>query len=266
MESQSAAQRYWEIIKYHGIVRGTRRVIDQIRQVDLYDWKNGTNTRVILSGDDFTKFIADGQAAAAMHYQPVYTSGVRDPLRHLVANFPVVGASSTAFLDLGCGRGKALHVARAVLQHTSLIGVDLHPELLADAGRNLGVAVPSNVAGVPVGGSLVDSPKVKLILNNVNDVDYAKLLAPYDTVIVFNKNSFDRFTTENTLAKIVAATKGKSVFYVLQQPGIRSELRLFPVRFHDDRLAQELEHQDVQDRLIAGDYARTANGEKRKAT
>jgi SAM-dependent methyltransferase len=217
METQSALQRYGQIIKYHGIFRGVRRVIDQILEVDLYDRRNGTNTRVILSGEDFTKYVADGNAAAAMHYQPVYTSAVRKPLQHLVANFPVVGASSACFLDLGCGRGKALHVARAVLQHVSLIGIDLHPKLLADAGENLGFTV-SGAEGPGKPGYILDAPKAKLVLKNVNDVPYDIVLAPYDVVIAFNKNSFDRQTTEGTLGKIAAACKGKSAFYVYNNP------------------------------------------------
>jgi SAM-dependent methyltransferase len=140
-----------------------------------------------------------------MHYQPVYTDAVRRPLRHLVANYPIVGASSACFIDLGCGRGKALHVARAVMQHVSLIGVDLHPDLLNDAARNLGVASHK-------------TPKVKLILSDVNAVDYAATLASFDVVIAFNKNSFDKATTENTLAKLKDACKGKALFYVYNNP------------------------------------------------
>lgn len=231
MESQSAFQRYGQIIKYHGLARGARRVLDQVFQIDMYDWKYSTNTRLILSGDDFIKFVGEGRAAAAMHYQPVYTSAVRQPLMHLVAKFPVVGASSTCFLDLGCGRGKALHVARSVLQHTSLIGIDLHPGLLSDAGRNLGLAVADENGNRENGGYIVDKPKIKLILSNVNDVSYDAVLAPYDVVIVFNKNSFDKKTTENTLAKIVSACREKSVFYVYNNPVFEASFEKFQCVF-----------------------------------
>jgi SAM-dependent methyltransferase len=166
-----------------------------------------------------------------MHYQPVYTAAVRNPLQHLVDKFPIVGASSTCFLDLGCGRGKALHVARSVLQHASLIGIDLHPNLLADAGRNLGLGVTGEERKIKIGGYIVDTPKIKLILNNVNDVSYDTVLSPYDAVIVFNKNSFDKHTTENTLAKIVSACRGKSVFYIYNNPVFEASFEKFPCVF-----------------------------------
>lgn len=135
---QSAASRYFEILKYHGVGRGMRRIYDQFFQNDLYDLLHDTNTGQILSGEQFLASLNVTNAASIMHYQPVYTAAVRRPLQFLVRNFPVVGASSACFLDLGCGRGKALHVARSTLQHVTLVGVDLHPILLADAAKNLG--------------------------------------------------------------------------------------------------------------------------------
>ncbi|HSV30200.1 MAG TPA: hypothetical protein VLL76_11610, partial [Candidatus Omnitrophota bacterium] len=60
--------------------------------------------------------------------------------------------------------------------------------------------------------------KLKLIRSNVNDVDYGALLAPYDVVIVFNRNSFDKKTTEQTLNKVKEACQGKTFFYVYSNP------------------------------------------------
>ncbi|MDX2224348.1 MAG: class I SAM-dependent methyltransferase [Rhodospirillaceae bacterium] len=217
-QGQSAISRYREIIKYHGLLRGLRRVFDQIAEVDFYDSIHATNTRQILSGGDFLTGLSDVDAAAAMHYQPVYTSAVRKPLRHLVASYPILGASSTCFLDLGCGRGKALHVARSMLQHATLIGMDLHPALLKDAARNLGLTGPTNGARL-ARGDVIDAPKIKLICNDVNAVDYAALLASFDVIVAFNKNSFDLATTERTLRLLRSAAGAKKwLFYVYSNP------------------------------------------------
>lgn len=162
-----------------------------------------------------------------MHYQPTLTESVLQPLRHLVANFSIVGASSACFLDLGCGRGKALHVAKfKALQHATTVGIDLHPGLLEDAARNLRVD-PDRIERDEKGIVSVDAPKVQLRRSNVLEVDYAQLLSDFDVVIVFNKNSFDREVTEETLKKITDACHDKALFYIYNNP-------VFDSLFEDD--------------------------------
>ena len=213
MPSQTALERYGEIIRYHGLFRGSRRVLDQIFQVDLYDWSNNIDTKTIVTGEEFYAGLGPEDAPAAMHYQPAYTATVRRPLKFLAAHFPAVGASSTCLLDLGCGSGKVLHIGRSSMVHVTIIGIDLHQGLLTNAAHNLGLE--TGAAPAPY---LSDTPKAKLLLGNVNDVDYAALLEPYDTVIVHNKNSFDRKTTESTFDKIQRASTGKPLFYLYNNP------------------------------------------------
>lgn len=204
--TQGRIEAYRNIIQYHGILRGFRRVYDQFTQNDWYDIAHGTNFSQILSGDNFYQGV-EGAKTAVMHYQPVYTSAVKQPVLDLVRHHPVVGASSTCFMDLGCGRGKALHVAKSALQHVTPIGVELNRELLADAKNNLAKITlgPSDSKGIYVN-------------DNVNSVDYSELLSPFDVVIVFNKNSFDKATTENTLHQIKKACVNKSLFYIYSNP------------------------------------------------
>ena len=85
LSSQNALQRCKEIIKYHGLVRGTRRVVDQIFQVEIYDWVNSIETRSMLSGDDFFAALGGAEAASAMHYQPAYTATIRQPTRLMLS-------------------------------------------------------------------------------------------------------------------------------------------------------------------------------------
>jgi SAM-dependent methyltransferase len=217
-EPQGAAQRYLAIVQYHGLVNGIRRVWDQMFQIDLYDRIHATNTGQILSGETYAATAGLPDAAAFMHYQPTYTAAVRDPLRYLAKHFPVIGACSAGFLDLGCGRGKSLHVARGTLLHLNLVGVDVHPQLLRDAAFNLGVIGKTTDTPEPFAGCSCLDQKVELRCANVLDVDYAALLAKFDVVLVFNKNSFDKATTARTLELIRAATVGKDVFYIYNNP------------------------------------------------
>ncbi len=207
-EHQSKIEAYKKIMKYHGLVKGIRRVYDQFMQNDLYDIVHSTNFTQILAGDSY--YNIDTSSASVMYYQPVYTSAVKRPILDLIKNHPIIGASSACFVDLGCGRGKSLHVAKSNLQHITIIGIELNEILLNDARINL--------TSKETGQNTCHSTKSSFILANVNDVDYSKLLKDFDVVIVFNKNSFDKNTTLNTFTMIKQACKSKSLFYIYSNP------------------------------------------------
>ena len=217
---QSRWDSYRKIIKYHGVYRGARRVLDQYLQINLYDDRHATNFAQILSGDQYYSSIDTSDQAAIMYYQPVFTASVKRPLKYLVQNYPIVGASSACFIDLGCGRGKSLHVARSVLQHITVMGIDLIPLLLMDAAKNLGIKAQAagSESELLSLGEHYGGTKVKLIASNVNDADYESLLSAHDVIIVFNKNSFDKHTTENTLDQIRQCSSGKKIFYIYSNP------------------------------------------------
>ena len=89
----------------------------------------------------------------------------------------------------------ALPICRA-LPRAKVIGIDLIPLLLEDARRNV--------------------PTAALVESNVLDVDYKSLLNDSDAAIVWNKNSFDRKTTQETLALVRSAAP--TVFYIYSNP------------------------------------------------
>ncbi len=60
------------------------------------------------------------------------------------------------------------------------------------------------------------------------------MLASFDVVIIFNKNSFDRATTENTLELIKQASPKKSVFYIYSNP-------VFEASFQDYKCIFEMQ-------------------------
>lgn len=231
--TQTAIQRYGAIIKFHGFVRGARRVMDQITQVDLYDWMHSVDTRTILAGDEFHADLAGVDPASVMHYQPTYTATVRRPLKHLAGHFPIVGAPSACLMDLGCGSGKVLHIGRSIVHHATMIGIDLHPALLAQAARNLGVPSAEGPQEHLSGAGCLrySGPKAKLILGNVSDTPYEDVLAPFDVVIVHNKNSFDKKTTAATLSRIKQACADKALFYLYNNPVFEDLFVAYPCVF-----------------------------------
>ncbi len=217
MSRQSKLTDYVNIIKYHGLFKGLRRAKDQFFENDLYDITNKTNFSEILGGDQFYGSIDGTNSSSVMHYQPAYTSAVTSPLKHLAKSEPSIGASSACYIDLGAGRGKTMHIAKKCIQHLTTIGVDLNGSLLDDAAKNLGFSEPTDFCNKDT--DIEDSAiKSRLIKKDVNHVDYTDILEPYDTVIVFNKNSFDKKTTENTLDLIKKACSEKHLFYVYSNP------------------------------------------------
>ena len=223
MLPQTTLERFRSIIKYHGIFCGIRRVFDQIFQIELYDWVNSVDTRSMLSGDQYFAALTSVNPAAVMHYQPTYTATIKRPLKSLMRKFPVVGASSTCLIDLGCGSGKVLHIAQSMMIHVNLIGIDIHPQLLSNAASNFRIANRDD-SGMQFNKLDIkakyksNKAKLQLLLSDVNDVSFEKLLEPFDVVVVHNKNSFDKKTTLNSFQKIRAACEGKSFFYLYNNP------------------------------------------------
>lgn len=187
--------KYLDIIKFHGPVRGLMRAYDELVENDIYDWRHGISTAPICTGPEFT----NQAPGATVHYQPVYASALKRPLKWLKRYAcPSVHGDRVCFIDLGCGRGKALHVARSVLPEAELIGIDLHAGLLKQARKNLGIGP-------------------ELIHADVLAVDYRKLLDPFRAVVAFNKNSFSMEVTAAVVDKLRDAIRGRG-FMIYNNP------------------------------------------------
>lgn len=227
---QTRLEVYSNIIKYHGVVNGIRRVIDQFFQNDLYDIKHSTNFSQMLSGPEYYAAVPTANKASVMPYQPGYTDSLRKPLHYLIRNRPVVGASSACFMDLGVGRAKSLHIARSMMQHVNLMGVELEASLVRDAAKNLRMTSQKDID--PLTHELSDTNlRIRLVHRDVNDVDYGALLKANDVIIVFHKNSFDMATTGSTLNKIIEGCPGKKIFYIYNNPVFESLLAKYPCIF-----------------------------------
>jgi hypothetical protein len=121
------------------------------------------------------------------------------------------------------------------MNHATLIGVDVHPALVACAVRNFGLPLPASADeyGAYTGKIefYADTAKLKLLVGSVSDVAYDDLLAPYDVVIIHNKNSFNQKTTVATLESIRRACAGKTLFYFYNNPVFEEIFSDFPCVF-----------------------------------
>ena len=106
------------------------------------------------------------------------------------------------FIDLGAGKGKPCIIAAKTFSRCHVVGVDLSQHLLDICRDNLRKS----------------KADFELRCQDVRDVDYPSLFKGYETVIVHNKNSFDRTITRDVLKKIEAAKGPGDLFYIYSNP------------------------------------------------
>ncbi len=183
------------MIKHHGLKNGLKRFYEEIFENRMFDWKNGVETSGIVHGPEYDVLV--GSRKDVTSYWPTYTTPLLKSCRKL-REFCTHG--KTLFIDLGTGKGKPMIVAWQILG-CKVIGVELSGEILEVCRKNL------------------DHCKAdyELICGDVLNVDYKKMFQGYDTVIVHNKNSFDRTITAKTLELIQQAKTG-SLFYIYNNP------------------------------------------------
>lgn len=121
-------------VEMFGLGQTLRHVLVYLlnRSADDFDQKHGVST----SGDvlDLHNEISDAEALDNAHnYEPTQERVMRHLLRHVEAELT---PSELSFVDLGCGKGRALLMA-SELPFAQLIGVELSPALCAAAERNV---------------------------------------------------------------------------------------------------------------------------------
>lgn len=181
---KSAFVRYANIFRHHGIKNRVRRSWEQFTEVDLYDFTTGIESRKILIGEEYLESGSLSNGDSVSYYQPNYTAATRKPLQYLMRRHHEMGSVRLVFIDLGCGKGKVCHISRGLFPRAKIFGIDLHPKVVEIAKKNL------------------EKTDITIINKNVLEVDYKKLLSGADAVVVFNKISFDKVTTIQSLELI----------------------------------------------------------------
>lgn len=139
MNISLAAEAVARSLRQHGVGGTLRRVIRYAlgeRQRDEFDVKNGTDTSGI---EPLWKFRIDSpRARLGGRYHPTEEWELLGALKLLNEDL-----RSFIFVDLGCGKGRALIIA-ARLGFRQVIGVEFVGELAAAARRNLQIAGIAN--------------------------------------------------------------------------------------------------------------------------
>ena len=120
-------KKYLDIMKTHGLINGCKRVYEQIFENEFYDFINGVDTSSIVDNKTYKEIISKDHDGW-MHYQPTYTNTIKKAISALINNLGK--EKKVTFIDLGCGKGKPLLIAREMFNECELIGVDINEDLL----------------------------------------------------------------------------------------------------------------------------------------
>jgi SAM-dependent methyltransferase len=176
-------------VRDHGLRAGARYLLERARGYTAYRWHLFNEWRADRSfGIETRRTIGlDGlELSSARHADSVLYQATPYPaIRKAIASLPPVPLGGYTFVDLGCGKGRALVVAGAA-GFGRVVGVELDAGLAAKARDNLSRAARR--------GSLRSSTEVLMI-------DAANLVPPEGPLVVYLHNPFG----EETLRDVVSA-------------------------------------------------------------
>jgi predicted RNA methylase len=161
------------------VVGASRRAVGYTQEA-AFDYRHGMYTRGVVKNPEAVRG-ADGngdghfyQATPARTFRSILNASGVDPAR-------------TTFLDLGCGRGRAVLLA-AQAGFARSIGIDLDPQLCREATRN--------VRRSRAGRAQRDR-RIEIWTGDAADVDL-----PVEDLLLFLFNPFGEATLQRVLARV----------------------------------------------------------------
>jgi SAM-dependent methyltransferase len=184
-----------------------------------------------------------GHAAVAMarpefEHAGIYQGAPAERFRALMTSLPISPAHAT-FIDLGCGKGKALFLA-ADMRFRRVIGVEFAPDLAATAEKN----ARAYAAARP------EAPRVEIVCTDAGDYEL-----PPEPTVLFLYNPFD----EHVMAR-VCATIDRSL---AQQPRSLFVVYLNPLQARALDAARHIRRMAVHARLLDPGPAKLFRGLRR---
>jgi SAM-dependent methyltransferase len=162
--------------------------------VHPFDNQYGIGTSGFLPGAVLRLADPDKKNTAYLGYIGVQPSIIRRTLKMLPQH------NKTTFLDLGCGKGRALVVA-SEFPFRSVIGVEISPELARSAKKNAQAVSRNHPDRTPI------------TVVKANALDYS---LPEGNLIIFLYNPFGEYLIKSLLAQIEsAASKGDNNIWVI---------------------------------------------------
>lgn len=170
----------------------------QLSSVHPFDTEHGIKTSGFLPGSVLKLGYSSKKTAAFVGYLGVQPSIIRQALNMLPHH------DDTAFLDLGCGKGRALVVA-SEFPFRSIIGVEISPELAKVADENALVIARDFPERTPI--TVVHGDALNYVL-------------PEGNLIVFLYNPFEADAITGLLTRIQTALseRGGSIWVIYINP------------------------------------------------
>lgn len=150
------------------------------------------------NGDLPPWLLSTGSAADA--HTTAYAGCHPSALRDALASIP--GPERRSFVDLGCGKGRALLVA-SEQPFRRILGIELAPGLVATARRNAAILARGHPDRTPI---------------EVRHGDATAFALPDGDLVVFFYHAFGRPLIATVLATLAAAAAGREIFLVYENP------------------------------------------------
>ncbi len=131
-------------IAHRGVAGSARAIVSRVarsgrggqRQTHAFDREHGVDTSGVITGGNLA--VGHAHDVHITAYAGIPPSRFHETIRQWLLTPPVERAEGYAFVDLGCGKGRAVMLASR-LEFREVIGVELNPGLAAVAEVNLEV-------------------------------------------------------------------------------------------------------------------------------
>ncbi len=177
------------------LLRGSAR-----SEPHAFDREHGTDTSGVITGGHLA--VGHPHDVHITAYAGIPPSKFHETIRHWVQTPPVEAAEAYSFVDLGCGKGRALMLASA-LHFREVVGVELNPTLAGIAEANL--------ARWSAGGKARRTVRIVC-------ADATEFAFPPGPCLLYLANPFGATVMRRLLERIEAAETGDTVEVLYQTP------------------------------------------------
>ena len=213
MKQQNFLEKYLAIYKYHskfGRVEALRRMFSIFKELDLFDYRHGFNTRHIK--------VKSLEKNSYMPYWPVFSSVALEMIKFSY-NYYISAIRysdlerKTVFVDFGAGLGKSVLVAAKTDNFDVCSGIEIDNELVEMAQPNLQRKVVRNLNTFIMQGNVELQGDIDLFVSKLAD---AGIKPENSTLFIFNKNSYGPEVLSNSIKMI--ESHFTSIVYLYQNP------------------------------------------------
>jgi SAM-dependent methyltransferase len=188
------------MVSNHGWTMAIRTASDRLRQKlrppadnitwlptaeHEFDWQYGVDTSGLVWGED----LKTGSSSDA--WNTAYYAIPPSVFHHVMAQLPETLLKGATFIDLGCGKGRALLLA-SEYPFGQVTGVEIAPQL-----HHIAVANVERYAAVRRAEARAGAPPVRVLLQ-----DAAQYQFPSGPLVVYLYNPFCRPVLEKVLANL----------------------------------------------------------------